>query len=58
MYNNGTRFLQIDAMQKTIVAGIYAAGDCTTMMRAVSFAVGMGTVAGAVANKDLIDESF
>lgn len=51
-------FLEIDAMQKTTVAGVYATGDCTSMMRAVSFAVGMGTVAGAVANKDLIDENF
>jgi thioredoxin reductase len=51
-------FLQIDAFQKTTVAGVYAAGDCTTMMRAVSYAVGMGTVAGAMANKELIDENF
>jgi len=28
------------------------------MMRAVSYAVGMGTVAGAMANKELIDENF
>ncbi len=51
-------FLQIDAFQKTTIAGVYAAGDCTTMMRAVSFAVGMGTVAGAMVNKELIDDFF
>jgi len=51
-------FLQIDGFQKTTVAGVYAAGDCTTMMRGVSYAVGMGTVAGAMANKELIDENF
>ena len=51
-------FLQIDACQKTTIAGVYAAGDCSTMMRAVSYAVGMGTVAGAMANKELVDENF
>ena len=51
-------FLQIYGFQKTTVAVVYAAGDYTTMMRAVSFAVGMGTVAGAMADKELIDENF
>ena len=51
-------FVQIDAFQKTSITGVYAVGDCTTMMRAVSYAVGMGTVAGTMVNKELIDENF
>jgi len=51
-------FLQVDAFQKTTITGVYATGDCTTMFRAVSFAVGMGTLAGAMVNKELIDEAF
>ncbi|MEP6713811.1 MAG: NAD(P)/FAD-dependent oxidoreductase [Ferruginibacter sp.] len=51
-------FIQIDALQKTTISGVYSAGDCTTMMRSVAYAVGMGMVAGAMVNKELIDETF
>ncbi|WP_337967851.1 NAD(P)/FAD-dependent oxidoreductase [uncultured Flavobacterium sp.] len=50
--------LKVDAMQKTNIAGIYASGDCTTQMRSVAIAVSTGSFAGAVINKELIDESF
>ena len=55
---NEQGFIQVDAFQKTTLAGVYAVGDCTTMMRAVSYAVGMGTVAGTMVNKELINENF
>jgi len=50
--------LKVDVMQKTNVAGIFASGDCTTPMRSVSIAVSTGSFAGAVINKELIDEDF
>lgn len=50
--------LQVDEMQKTSVAGIYAAGDATTPMRAVAAAVAAGSKAGAVLNHELIAEQF
>lgn len=50
--------LQIDAMHRTTVAGVYAAGDCVNMMRSVALAVSSGGFAGASINKDLIEEEF
>lgn len=50
--------LKVDAMQKTNISGIYASGDCTTQMRSVAIAVSTGSFAGAVINKELIDEDF
>ena len=47
-------YLSVDALQKTSVAGIYAAGDATTMMRAVSAAVAAGGLAGAMLNRELL----
>ena len=47
-------YLQVDTMQKTTVPGIYAAGDATTMMRAVSMAVAGGGLAGAMLNHELL----
>lgn len=51
-------YITADMFQKTTVDGVFACGDNTTFMRSVSNAVAMGTVAGAVANKELIDEVF
>lgn len=48
----------IDAFQKTTVAGVFACGDNASMMRAVSNAVATGNLAGAMANKELVEESF
>jgi thioredoxin reductase len=50
--------LTVDMFQRTTVSGVYAAGDCTTMMRSVSMAVASGGFAGAAINKELIEESF
>ena len=49
-----TGYLQVDNMQKTSVTGIYAAGDATTPMRALSMAVAGGTLAGVALNSDLL----
>lgn len=50
--------IKVDDFQKTTVPGVYAAGDNTTMFRGLSVAIGTGTKAGAVMNKEIIDESF
>lgn len=46
--------VEVDAFQQTTVAGILAAGDCTTPFRAVSVATAQGTKAGAFLNHQLI----
>lgn len=55
---NEQGYLEIDSFQKTAVNGIYACGDNTTFMRSVSNAVAMGTAAGAMANREMIEEDF
>lgn len=47
-------YLQVDGMQKTSVPGVYAAGDATTPMRAVSMAVAGGTLAGVMLNHEML----
>ena len=49
---NGT--IKVDEFRMTTVPGIYAAGDCTTHMRAVAFATGLGTMTGAMVNHGLV----
>jgi thioredoxin reductase len=51
-------YLSVDMLGRTSVPGVYAAGDNTAMMRAVSLAVAGGGMAGAGINKELVDESF
>ena len=51
-------FIEIDAHQKTSVPGVYACGDNATMMRSVANAVAQGNFAGAMVNKELVDEEF
>ncbi len=48
----------VDNFQKTTVKGIFACGDNSSMMRSVANAVATGNVAGAMANKELVDEIF
>ena len=55
---NEMGYLKVDFMQKTNIPGIYASGDATTQMRSVALAVSTGSFAGAVINKELIDEDF
>lgn len=50
--------IAVDDFVRTTVPGIFAAGDCTTMFRAVSIAIAAGTQAGAIINKELVDDSF
>lgn len=50
--------IKIDAFQKTTVHGIYACGDNVSPMRSVANAVAMGTLSGAVLNKEIIEEEF
>ncbi|MET1056631.1 MAG: NAD(P)/FAD-dependent oxidoreductase [Pedobacter sp.] len=51
-------YIAIDNFQKTTVKGIYACGDNSSMMRAVSNSVYSGGFAGAMVNKELTDEAF
>ena len=50
--------LRVDAFQKTTIPGIFASGDCHIQARSVAMAVSSGSLAGAMINKELIDESF
>lgn len=51
-------YIAVDMLGRTSVPGVYAAGDNTAMMRAVSLAVAGGGMAGAGINKELVEESF
>ncbi len=55
---NDNGYVKVDEMQRTIVEGIYAAGDCTTPMRAVAAAVASGTMAGAAINNEMALQTF
>jgi thioredoxin reductase len=46
--------IAVDGFQKTSRAGIYAAGDATALLRAVSQAVATGGVAGVMLNHELL----
>ena len=50
--------LRIDEAQSTSVAGIYAAGDCTTAFRSVANAVAQGNRAAAMLNHALVAEAY
>lgn len=50
--------IEVDLFQKTTVPGIYAAGDNSSMGRAVSVAVAAGSVAGMMLNKEMIANDF
>ena len=51
-------FIKVDSDQTTSVKGIYACGDNTKFMRSVSNAIAMGTLSGATANSEIIDDEF
>ncbi|ANF51526.1 pyridine nucleotide-disulfide oxidoreductase [Chryseobacterium glaciei] len=51
-------FIKVDPFQKTNIYGLYACGDNVTMMRSVSNAIAQGNFAGAMVNKELVDEQF
>ncbi len=50
--------LVVDQFQKTSIKGVFACGDNSNMMRSVAMAVATGNMAGAMANKELIDEAI
>lgn len=50
--------IEVDMFGKTTVDGIYAVGDCAHPLRSVATAVYSGNVAGAMLNKELIEEDF
>ncbi|MFT3793315.1 NAD(P)/FAD-dependent oxidoreductase [Flavobacterium sp.] len=50
--------VETDVFQRTNIPGIYAAGDCSSVGRAVSVAIAAGTVAGMFINKEMIEEAF
>ena len=51
-------YVKIDSFQKTTAYGVFACGDNTSMMRALSYAVAMGGIAGSMANRELIEDEF
>lgn len=51
-------YIAVNAFKQTNVAGVYAAGDCTTMMRSVASSVADGNSAGAILNRELVSETF
>ncbi|GAB3217627.1 NAD(P)/FAD-dependent oxidoreductase [Algoriphagus aestuariicola] len=48
----------VDQFQQTNIPGLYACGDCTTMMRSVASAVAAGNLTGAMINHALASERF
>ncbi|WP_374165318.1 NAD(P)/FAD-dependent oxidoreductase [Arcticibacter sp. MXS-1] len=50
--------IKVDGQQRTSQQGVFAAGDSSILMRSVASAVASGNLAGAMANKDLIEERF
>ncbi|MCE7070687.1 NAD(P)/FAD-dependent oxidoreductase [Dyadobacter sp. CY327] len=53
-----TGLLKLETYQQTSVPGIYAAGDNSHMARSVALAVSAGSMAGALINRELIEEAF
>ncbi len=51
-------YIKSDPFQKTTVHGVFSSGDNTTRMRSIANSVGMGTMAGMMANKEIIEEEF
>lgn len=51
-------FIKVDMFQKTNIPGVYAAGDVTTMYRAVSTAISAGMFAACMANLEIAKEEF
>jgi len=50
--------IQIDHLQRTSVAGVYACGDNSSGMRSVANAVSSGNLTGGMVNKELTEEEF
>ncbi|WP_316797491.1 NAD(P)/FAD-dependent oxidoreductase [Pedobacter agri] len=50
--------IKVDEQQETTAKGVYAAGDCTTLMRSLSIITASGTLAAVMMNKEMISEDF
>jgi thioredoxin reductase len=50
--------IRVNPYQQTSVPGIYACGDNCSMLRSVANAVHSGNLAGAMVNRELVEESF
>lgn len=50
--------IKVNEQQQTTANGIYAVGDCTTLMRSLSIITAAGTSAGIMINKEMISEDF
>jgi thioredoxin reductase len=48
------QFLRVDAMQRTTVPGVFAAGDCCNPMAQLAQAIAAGNLAGAMLSRELI----
>ncbi|MEO6949114.1 MAG: FAD-dependent oxidoreductase, partial [Ginsengibacter sp.] len=55
---NDDGYIKVDPTQRTSVHGLFACGDNTTRLRTVASSVAMGTTAGMMVNKELIEEDF
>ncbi|MEM9076935.1 MAG: NAD(P)/FAD-dependent oxidoreductase [Bacteroidota bacterium] len=55
---NEQGYLTVDPFQKTTIPGVYACGDNTTFVRSVAQAVYAGNLAGAVVNREMIEEDW
>lgn len=52
----GGEFVEVDAMGRTSVPGLWAAGNVTDPRSSVPFAMAAGNLAGAAINADLVEE--
>jgi thioredoxin reductase len=55
---NEQGLINVDMFQKTTVENIFACGDNASPLRAVSYAVASGNIAGAMANNEMTEEEF
>lgn len=55
---NEQGYIEVSEMQQTSVAGVYAAGDNTTMGRSVAIAVAAGVRSGSMINYELVMDSW
>ena len=51
-------FIETNVVGSTNIPGVYAAGDCTTPMRAISVAIATGYKAGIGINNELLNETM
>jgi thioredoxin reductase len=51
-------YINVDMFQKTTVSDVFACGDNASPLRAVSYAVATGNIAGAMLNNAMTEEEF